>query len=199
VQVGIIMLQSAIKVGILGLFVVCVGWLLDPGSVGEPGWGAAQASARPAGYSLRPNDRLRVKVYNEPEITGEYQVDASGFISIPLAGRIRAAGQTAGQVERMIIARLTDGVIRDPKVSVEVATHAPFYILGEVKKPAEIPYKPGLLVLDAIAAAGGYTYRANEKKVFIRRAGSLVEEVHPMDMPIPVYPGDNIRVPERYF
>jgi polysaccharide export outer membrane protein len=97
------------------------------------------------------------------------------------------------------VSRLNDGVIRDPKVNVEVIAHAPFYILGEVKKPAELPYRPGLLVLDAIAAAGGYTYRADEKRVFIRRAGSLVEEVHTMDAPIPVFPGDNIRVPERYF
>jgi protein involved in polysaccharide export with SLBB domain len=162
-------------------------------------WGFTQVSARSTGYLLRPNDRLRIKVYNEPEISGEYQVDASGFISIPLAGRIRAGGQSAGQIERLIVLRLTDGVIRDPKVSVEVAAYAPFYILGEVKRPAELQYRPGLLVLDAIAAAGGYTYRANEKKVFIRRAGSLVEEVHTMDAPIPVYPGDNIRVPERYF
>jgi len=159
----------------------------------------AHARARPAGYPLRPNDRLRVKVYNEPEITGEYQVDASGFVSIPLAGRIRAAGQTAGRLESIITSRLKEGVIRDPKVSVEVAAYAPFYILGEVKKPAEIPYKPGLTVLDAVAAAGGFTYRADERKVHIRRSGSLVEEIHSMDFPIPVYPGDNIRVPERYF
>jgi polysaccharide export outer membrane protein len=193
------MLQSAIRVGILGLCLAFAGPISEGSSGSGLRWEIAQASARSAGYFLRPNDRLRVKVYNEPEITGEYQVDASGFISIPLAGRIRAAGQTAGQLERIIVSRLTDGVIRDPKVSVEIATHAPFYILGEVKKPAEIPYKPGLMVLDAIAAAGGFTYRANERKVFIRRAGSRVEEVYSMDLPIPVYPGDNIRVPERYF
>ena len=187
------------RLGALGLSLFVAGCFLSGVSASGQGRELAQAGARPAGYSLRPNDRLRVKVYNEPEITGEYQVDASGFVSIPLAGRIRAAGQTAGQLERMIVARLTDGVIRDPKVSVEVATHAPFYILGEVKRPAEIPYKPGLTVLDAVAAAGGYTYRADERKVHIRRAGSNVEEIHPMDFPVRVYPGDNIRVPERYF
>lgn len=193
------MLQSAIRVSGLFLFMAFAFSVAGFDTDGEFRLGVTQSSARSAGYLLRPNDRLRVKVYNEPEISGEYQVDASGFISIPLAGRIKASGQTTERLERSIVTRLTDGVIRDPKVSVEVATYAPFYILGEVKRPAEIPYKPGLLVLDAIASAGGYTYRANEKKVFIRRAGSLIEEVHSMDAPIPVYPGDNIRVPERYF
>jgi polysaccharide biosynthesis/export protein len=150
-------------------------------------------------YVLRANDRLRIKVYNEPEITGEYQVDASGFVSVPLAGRVRAAGLTAGQLERSLMARLNDGVIRDPKVNVEVATHAFFYIHGEVKQPAEIAYKPGLTVLDAVAAAGGFTYRANEDKAYIRRAGSAVEAAHSTKIPIAVYPGDNIRIPERYF
>lgn len=193
------MLHSVIRLGVVGLALAVAGCISDgvPGS--GPGRELAQASARPASYSLRPNDRLRVKVYNEPEITGEYQVDASGFVAIPLAGRIRAAGQTAGQLERIIVSRLNDGVIRDPRVSVEITTHAPFYILGEVKAPAEIAYKPGVTVLDAVAAAGGFTYRANERKVYIRRPGSNFEEIHAMDVPIPVYPGDNIRIPERYF
>lgn len=193
------MLQSAIRVAASGLFLAFAISVSGFESDNRSHLQFSQADAREAGYRLRPNDRLRVRVYNEPEISGEYQVDASGFISIPLAGRIRAGGQTTERVERMIVSRLNEGVIRDPKVNVEVIAHAPFYILGEVKKPAELPYRPGLLVLDAIAAAGGYTYRADEKRVFIRRAGSLVEEVHTMDAPIPVFPGDNIRVPERYF
>jgi protein involved in polysaccharide export with SLBB domain len=193
------MLRSAVALTLSALIFVLVLCAAGPGSHSGSFWSVTQASARASGYQLRPNDRLRIKVYNEPEISGEYQVDASGFISIPLTGRIRASGLTTDRLERVIVSRLTDGVIRDPKVSVEVATYAPLYILGEVKRPAELTYRPGLLVLDAIAAAGGYTYRANERKVFIRRAGSLVEEVHAMDAPIPVYPGDNIRVPERYF
>ena len=84
-------------------------------------------------------------------------------------------------------------------MSVEVATHAPFYIHGEVKKPAELTYRPGLTVLDAVAAAGGYTYRANERKVYLRRNGSSFEGVYSTELPIPVYPGDDVRIPERYF
>lgn len=184
----------------------CNATAAPPGSVAirSPDIQAASAVGRaPHGnqgnYVLRPNDKLRVKVFNEPEISGEYQIDAGGFVSIPLAGRIRAGGHTTGQVERILVSRLNDGVIRDPKANVEVVAHAPFYILGEVKQPAEIQYKPGLTVLDAVAAAGGFTYRANEEKIYIRRAGSELEEIHSTRVPVPVFPGDNIRVPERYF
>jgi polysaccharide export outer membrane protein len=138
-------------------------------------------------------------VYGENDITGEYEVDSGGYISVPLGGRVKAAGLTTRQLERAVAAALSKGLLRDPRVNAEIATYRPFYILGEVKRAGEYPYKSGLTVLDAVASAGGYTYRANESKVVIRRAGSSVEETHPLDAPVPVFPGDNIRIPERYF
>ena len=148
---------------------------------------------------LGPTDRVRLKVYGEPDITGEYEVDANGNVSIPLAGQIKAAGLTTKQLERNITSALAKGIVRDPRVNVEMVAYRPFYILGEVKKSGEYPYRVGLTVLDAVATAGGYTYRANEGKVYLRRAGSTVEEIYPMDAPVLIYPGDNVRVPERYF
>ena len=56
-----------------------------------------------------------------------------------------------------------------------------------------------MTVLDAIASAGGFTYRANENKVYLRRSGSAGEEIYALDAPVLIYPGDNIRVPERFF
>lgn len=150
-------------------------------------------------YLLGPNDRIKLRVYGEQEITGEYEVDSAGFVSVPLAGRVRAAGLTTRQLEQAVASALSKGVLRDPRVNIEVATYRPFFILGEVKRAGEYPYKSGLTVLDAVASAGGYTYRANERKVVIRRAGSAVEDVHLLDAPVFVYPGDNIRVLERYF
>lgn len=150
-------------------------------------------------YVLGPTDRVRVKVYGEPDVGGEYEVDSSGYVSIPLAGRIRAAGLTTGQLERSITSALSKGIVRDPRVNVEIALYRPFYILGEVKKSGEYPYRVGMTVLDAIASAGGFTYRANENKVYLRRAGGAGEEVYPLDAPVLIYPGDNIRVPERLF
>lgn len=150
-------------------------------------------------YVLGPNDRIRLRVYGEQDIAGDYEIDGAGFVSVPLAGRVKAAGLTTRQLERAIASALSKGLLRDPRVNVEVATYRPFFILGEVKRAGEYPYKSGLTVLDAVASAGGYTYRANERKVAIRRAGSAVEDVYPLDSPVPVYPGDNIRVLERYF
>ena len=150
-------------------------------------------------YVLGPSDRVRLKVYGEQDITGEYEVDTNGYISVPLAGRVKAAGLNTRQLEKAVASALSRGLLKDPRVNAEVATYRPFFILGEVKKAGEYPYKSGLTVLDAVASAGGYTYRANEGKVVIRRAGSNVEETIALDAPVPVFPGDNIRIPERYF
>ena len=162
---------------------------------------AQQQTAAPtaATYLLGPNDRVRVKVYGEADITGEYEVDTNGQISVPLAGHIEAQGLTTKQLERAITAALAKGIVRDPRVNVEVALYRPYYILGEVKKSGEYPYRLGLTVMDAVATAGGFTYRANESKVYLRRAGAASEETLSLDNPVPVFPGDNIRVPERYF
>lgn len=156
-------------------------------------------AASPSSYVLGPNDRVRVKVYGEPDITGEYEVDSAGYVSVLLAGRIKAAGMTPQQLERAIALALSKGIVRDPRVNVEIALYRPYYILGEVKKSGEYPFKGGLTVLDAVASAGGFTYRADENKVYLRRAGSATEETYPLDQPVLVFPGDNIRIPERYF
>jgi polysaccharide export outer membrane protein len=156
-------------------------------------------SSAAASYVLGPNDRVRLKVYGEPDIAGEYEVDNNGNVSIPLAGHIRAAGLTTRQLERSIASALSKGIVRDPRVNVEVALYRPYYILGEVKKGGEYPYRLGLTVMDAVARAGGFTYRANENKVYLRRSGAGAEEVYALDAPVPIFPGDNIRIPERYF
>lgn len=158
------------------------------------------SAASPSGtYLLGPTDRIRLKVYGEADITGEYEVDSNGFVSIPLAGHVKAAGLTTRQLEKGISSALAKGIVRDPRVNVEIALYRPFYILGEVKKSGEYPYRMGLTVMDAVATAGGFTYRANENKVYLRRSGSTVEEIYALDSPVLVFPGDNVRVPELYF
>jgi polysaccharide export outer membrane protein len=152
-----------------------------------------------ASYILGPNDRIRLKVYGENDISGEYEIDNTGQVSIPLAGHIRAAGATTRQLEKSIASALSKGIVRDPRVNVEIAQYRPYYILGEVKKSGEYPYRHGLTVMDAVASAGGFTYRANENKVVLRRSGAGAEETFPLDAPVLVFPGDNIRIPERYF
>jgi polysaccharide export outer membrane protein len=195
------MLQRSIRLaGLSFLFILG----LSGAITGLPANAVAQAqppasASTAATYVLGPNDRIRLKVYGEPDIAGEYEIDSNGQVSIPLAGHIAAAGLTTKQLERSIASALSKGIVRDPRVNVEIALYRPYYILGEVKKSGEYPYRLGLTVMDAVASAGGFTYRANENKVYLRRSGAGAEEVYALDAPIPVFPGDNIRIPERYF
>lgn len=160
----------------------------------------AESPRVPAGiYTLGPNDQVRVQVYNEPTISGDYMVDGAGFLAIPVAGRVRAIGMTTAQLERQITAKLNSGILKDARVTVQVSGYAPFYIRGEVKKPGEFPFKPGLTLGDAVALAGGYTYRADESKAYVRSAGAGVENARPLDVDRSISPGDNIRIPERFF
>jgi polysaccharide export outer membrane protein len=196
------MLQRLIGVaGLSFLFILSVSGAitgLPPHALAQQAESVPPASAA-ASYVLGPNDRVRLKVYGEPDIAGEYEVDNNGNVSIPLAGHIRAAGLTTRQLERSIASALSKGIVRDPRVNVEVALYRPYYILGEVKKGGEYPYRLGLTVMDAVASAGGFTYRANENRVYLRRSGAGAEEVYALDAPVPIFPGDNIRIPERYF
>jgi len=192
------MLQRSIRIAALLLLFV----LSASGAIWS--WPAKVSAQSPpstaaADYVLGPNDRIRLKVYGEPDIAGEYEIDSTGQVSIPLAGHIRATGLTTKQLERSIAAALAKGIVRDPRVNVEIALYRPYYILGEVKKGGEYPYRLGLTVMDAVASAGGFTYRANEHKVYLRRSGAGAEETYALDAPVPVFPGDNIRIPERYF
>ena len=190
---------------IAGLSLLSILCLLIASGIGTgvPAPASAQTQAlvpsSAATYVLGPNDRIRLKVYGESDISGEYEIDAGGHVSVPLAGHIKAAGATTRQLERAITSALSKGIVRDPRVNVEIAAYRPYYILGEVKKSGEYPYRLGLTVMDAVASAGGFTYRANENKVYLRRAGAGAEETIALDAPVPVFPGDNIRVPERFF
>ncbi|HXD44316.1 MAG TPA: polysaccharide biosynthesis/export family protein [Pseudolabrys sp.] len=148
---------------------------------------------------LRPNDQIRVQVYNEPNATGVYTVDGGGYVSVPLAGRIHAAGLTPAALESAITNHLKGGILTDPHVNVQVATYGPIYIRGEVKQPGQFPYVPGLTIGDAVALAGGYTYRADESVAYVRSSSSPREVARPLRADVPVAPGDNIRIPESYF
>jgi protein involved in polysaccharide export with SLBB domain len=150
-------------------------------------------------YKLGPGDRVRIKVYDDVNLTDQYEVNSAGFVSIPLVGSVRASGLTTAQLERVIADRMKGKLAQDPKINVEIASYAPFYIYGEVKKAGMYPYQPGLTVADAIATAGGLTYRADERTVYLQRAGSPQQQAVRLDVPQRVFPGDNIRIAERMF
>lgn len=152
-----------------------------------------------AGYKLGAGDRLRIIVFGEPALTGEFVVNGEGYASLPLIGEVQAAGRTVPQLQDSITARLSDGFVREPRVSAEVLNYRPFYILGEVTKPGTYPYSAGLTVMNAVATANGFTYRANTNKVWVRRQGEKEEVAVKLDPTATVAPGDTIRVGERFF
>ena len=154
---------------------------------------------RERAYVLAPGDRVRLKVYDDDTLSDDYEVNSTGFVSIPLIGRIKAAGLTTDALEKAIVARMKGNIARDPKINVEIANYAPFYIFGEVKKAGVYPYQPGLTVADAIATAGGLTYRADETAIYLQHPGASASEVTKLNVPTRVRPGDNIRVSERMF
>lgn len=159
----------------------------------------AQPEVRPSEYVLRPADKVRITVFNEPTLSGEFVVDQAGTLALPLIGVVNARGVSVADLDKTIEARLSEGYLRDPNVSVEVLTYRPFYILGEVNRAGEYPFTDRITVLQAIATAQGFTYRADRKRVFIKRAGQDNEEVVPLTSTLMVGPGDTIRVGERYF
>ena len=151
------------------------------------------------GYRLGTGDKVRLTVFGEPDLSGEFEVDGSGFLRLNLVGQVMALGLTVEELEHNVKTALEDGYLKDARVSVEVINYRPFYIIGEVNRPGEYPYSNDMTILNAVAKAGGFTYRANESNVFIRRNGDTKEIPAPADQTTKINPGDVIRIPERFF
>lgn len=161
---------------------------------------AATSGVRPnADYVLGPGDKLKLTVFEEADLSGDYTIDGIGFLRLPLAGQVRAAGLNSTQLEGAIAAQLARGYLKQPRVSVQVATYRPFYIIGAVAKPGEYPYVNNMNALNAIALAGGYTPSAVESSIYIRREGSNNEVKMPVDRSTSIRPGDVVRVNTTMF
>jgi polysaccharide export outer membrane protein len=154
--------------------------------------------AQPVEYRLGAGDQIRITVFNEPDLTGPYTVGSQGTIAYPLVGTIRAGGLTVPEFTTALQTALST-YVRSPSVSVEVTNYRPFFILGEVTRPGTYPYSANLTVPNAVATAGGFTYRANRSRVFIRHANENVERSYPLTVATPVLPGDTVRIGERIF
>lgn len=148
---------------------------------------------------LQAGDKLRITVFGEEKLSGEFEIDPSGYVSVPLAGTVPAAGLTKLELEQSLSAKFKSNYLRDPKVTVDVASFRPIYVLGEVQKPGAYPYQSGLNVVSALAVAGGATYRASNSRVLIQKSGETEFKEHVLEPSVAVLPGDVIRVPERYF
>jgi polysaccharide export outer membrane protein len=151
-------------------------------------------------YLLEAGNRIRVTVFNEGNLSGDFTVDPAGNIALPLVGNVPASGITAKALAKRIEAVLKkDAYLNEPRVAVEVQTFRPFYVLGEVRQPGEFAYMTGMTVLSAIAKAGGYDYRAREGEVIlVRQEHEEQREYHAVER-TPILPGDIIRVLQRRF
>jgi len=149
-------------------------------------------------YKLAADDKVTITVFGEEALTGTFLVGSDGNISYPLLGSIPAKGLTLAQLTQQLTTRL-GSAIKNPRVSADISEYRPFFILGEVNRPGQYPYRTGMTVNSAVATAGGFTYRANEKRVLIQHFGEAGERRYELSPGLPVLPGDTVRVGERYF
>ena len=116
-----------------------------------------------------------------------------------VVGEILAGGRDSRELETEIEAHLKDeGYLVNPQVGVEILNYRPFYIIGEVNNPGSYQYVSGMTVINAVALAGGFTYRADQDDIIINRGGSQGPKVEAL-LDTEVLPGDIINVTERFF
>jgi len=149
-------------------------------------------------YTLGSGDRIKITVFGEESLSGEFQVDGSGYISFPLIGEVRARGRSLRELEHRLDEKLREGYLVNPRISLEVLNYRPFYILGEVNKPGQYEYVAGINLYNAVAMAGGYTHRARQNRAEITRANpdKVIEDAEHSTI---VLPGDIIYIRERFF
>ena len=151
-------------------------------------------------FELGPGDQVRVITFGEQQLTGEFRVSDGGAISVPLLGPIQTTGLTPDQLASRIASELTaKKLFKDPSVSVEVIGYRPIFILGEVNKPGQYPYQPGMTMLTAVAIGGGFTYRAVTRYASdVRLTGKSAVEGR-IERESLLQPGDVVTVFERTF
>jgi polysaccharide export outer membrane protein len=170
-----------------------------PAGAADPQPAAGQPAIADPGYRLATGDRVRITVYGHEDLSGEFQVDGVGRLSLPLIREVNAAGLTVRELEEVIIDRLQPDYLKQPRVSAMVLDYRPFYIMGEVQAPGSYPYVNGMTVMNAVALAGGFTYRAKKGKVRVLRGSGAAQRRLDLPLDAPVQPGDVIEVRERFF
>lgn len=158
------------------------------------------ASAMPEAYRLGPGDVIRLITFGEDSLTGEFRVSDSGMIALPLVGVVRAAGLSSDALATSVgEALVRANLLLAPSVSAEIITYRPIFVMGEVSKPGQYPYQPGMTVVTAVAVAGGFTYRAfNDYASIVRTQDGEAAEGKATRQSF-VQPGDVISIFERRF
>ncbi len=166
-----------------------------------PGSGLPKLPDVTAGpYRLGPGDTVRIIVFDQKELSNTFEIDDDGAVNLPLLGPLRASGRTIDGLARHIAAMLqAKGMLLQPSVAAQIQRYRPFYILGEVNKPGDYRFVPGMTVLTAVSLAGGFTYRAVERHVAIIRVIGGRPHEYRADADALVAPGDVVKVFERHF
>jgi polysaccharide export outer membrane protein len=159
----------------------------------------ANAQQIEGGYTLGPGDKVRIAIFNEPDLSGEYQLDANGNIRFPLIGMLRAGGYTAGALEGWLRAALVPNYVRDPRITVEITGYRPIYVIGAVVKPGQYSYVNDMTLAQAVALAGGFTPQAKESTVYVRHEGETSEQPIASGTPLLIRPGDTVRADTTFF
>jgi polysaccharide export outer membrane protein len=150
-------------------------------------------------YELDYGDRIKINVFNQPELSGEYTLDGDGRFSMPLIGTVEAAGLTPAELEQLLVERYKPDYLVNPRIFIQVLNYRPYYLIGEVRGTGAFPYRAGMTYMQAIAIAGGFTYRAKQDHVWVIRADDPEQNEIKLSVEERVEPGDIIRVAERLF
>jgi protein involved in polysaccharide export with SLBB domain len=159
---------------------------------------------------LGSDDVFEIRVFNEPDLSGNYRVSAEGTIDFPLVGRLHVAGLRAEEAQDLLVQKLKAGYLKDPQLLIMIRSwnSRKVSVLGQVSHPGSVDYFPRMTIVDAIALAGGFTAIADKNVVNLRRevAGKIETKVFPVgDISegrapnVPVLPGDVLVVEERLF
>lgn len=193
--------MNPLKTAVMAFF--SLGALVMAGCGTGPEMGSAQemavANSSMSTYRLGSGDEVKITVYGEKELSGSFVVDGQGALAMSLVGSVTVANLTLADASRLIESKYKDGWLRDPQVTAELVKGRPYYILGEVNRPGEYPFSSGLTVMNAIASAGDFTYRADRNKILIKSSDSPNEREVELTPTTAVRPGDTIRVRERFF
>lgn len=161
----------------------------------------AKAKAKVAKpYRLGPQDVLNIGVFAESDLSGPYTLDNTGSIVMPLIGEVMLSGCTLRHAEVILREKFMAGYLVNPSISIEVSKYRPFFIMGEVRAPGSYEYVSGITALEAVALAGGFTYRANRRNVNVLQKAKTERNGHESrSIDDEIYPGEVIVVKERFF
>lgn len=178
------------------IFIVLAGTAMAQSSPKEA---MPQSGTSDSTYKLGIADKIQINVFNQPDLSGEYQLDGEGRIFMPLIGRVEAVGLTAAELEKVLVDMLKPDYLVNPRIFIQVGIYKPYYLVGEALGTGPFPYVSGMTYLQAIANAGGFTYRAKKDYVYVIRADDPSQTEIKLDVDEKVQPGDIIRIAERLF